>query len=125
MKCTGEYHEHTLCVNKHHIFLACHKFHCIYKISLEGKEIVKYVKYGIGFDKIIYPYACMCGGDDNLLIVDYCNHRLQLLHGEQWSEIELKPPSFYPKGAVYDGQALYVIDAYKSQLLKYETENEQ
>ena len=64
----------------------------------------------------------MCDGDDNLLIVDYCYHRLKLLHGEQWSEIELQHPPFYPKGAVYDGQALYVVDFYEN-LFKYEPEN--
>ena len=65
-------------------------------------------------------FACMYDGDDNLLIVDTLNKRLQLMHGEQWFEIKLQPPPFLPTGAVYDGNALYVLGKYPCRIVKYE-----
>ena len=120
IKFTGESHVHTLCVNKHHMFVACANSHCIYKMSLEGKEPVKCGKFGVKLGEFINPLACMCDDDDNLLTADFGNNRLQLLHGKQWSKIELKPHPFDPEGAVYDGHAIYVLGFNPCQILKYE-----
>ena len=112
----------TLCVNKHHVFLMCAITQYIFKISLERKEIVKYDQYGIELGQLKYSFACMCDDDDNLLIADMFNHRLRLLHGAQWSEVELQSSPIWPKDAVYDGHALYVLGLIPGQLFKYEAE---
>ena len=90
-------------------------------MSLEGKEFVKYGQYGSKLGEFGQPFACMCDDNDNLLIADMLNNRLQLMHGEQWSEMELQPPPNLPTDAVFDGQAIYVLDAYRKLLLKYDT----
>ena len=91
-------------------------------MSLDGKEIVKYGKYGFELSESINPLACMCDDDDSLLIGDYFNRRLLLLHEEKRSPIELQPPPRWATDAVFDGCALYVLDACKRQLFKYEAE---
>ena len=91
-------------------------------MSLEGRAIVKYGRYGTKIGEFNQPFECMCDDDDNLLIVDFWNNRLQLLHGEKWSKIKLQPPPMWPHKAVFDGRALYMFDIYIN-LLKYEPEN--
>ena len=93
-------------------------------MSLEGKKIVKYGKYGFELGEFGNPLACMCDDKDNLLIADTLNNRLQLLHKYKWSKIELQPSPILPTSAVYDDNLLYVLDVLEKQLLKYEKENE-
>ena len=89
-------------------------------MSLEGKELVKYGRNGSKLGEFYFLHVCMCDDNNSFLILDLFNRRLQLLHGAQWSEIELQPPPFYPEDAVYDGHAFYVLDALANQVLKYE-----
>ena len=87
-------------------------------MSLEGKEPVKCGKYGSELGEFRNQYTCMYDDDDNLLFADTFNSRLQLLHGEQWYEIELQPQPKWPHDAVFDGNAIYVICV--NRLMKYE-----
>ena len=123
IKVSGRSHIRSMCVNTHHIFVTFFGSHYIYKMSLEGKEILKYGRYGTNLGEFDHPYACMCDDDENLLITNVSNRCPQLLHGEQWYEIELQPPPFWPQAVVYDGHALYVRDAYEIQKFKYEKEH--
>ena len=91
-------------------------------MSLEEQKFVEYGGHGEKLGNFNYPYVCTCDDDDNLLIADMLNNRLQLLHGKRWSKIELQPPPIRPTGAAYDGCALYVMDVHKKQLLKYDVE---
>ena len=89
-------------------------------MSLEGNELVKYGRNGSKLGEFNFPLVCMCDENNSFLIAEFWNHRLQLLHGARWHEIELQPLPSMPKGAVFDGHAIYVLGFNPSQILKYE-----
>ena len=90
-------------------------------MSLDGKMVDTYGKGGNKVGEFAGPYACMSDCDENLLITDLGNNRLQLLHGKQWSTLQLQPPPSLPLNAVYDGHALYVVQWDPMALVKYES----
>ena len=89
-------------------------------MSLDGTLIDTYGKNGNGIGEFINPFACMSDCDDNLLIADFRNRRLQLLNGRQWSVLQLQRPPSLPRNAVYDGHALYMVKWHPTALVKYE-----
>ena len=92
-------------------------------INTDDVALATYGKYDFEFGKLIIPLAYMCDDDDSLLIGDYLNRRLQLLHEEKWSTIKLQPPPRLTSDAVSDGCAFYVFDIFKSQLFKIRSRN--
>ena len=91
-------------------------------MTLDGKMINTYDNISNGIGKFQRPRACMTDTEGSLLVADWRNHRLQLLHGEQRSVLQLKPPIFRPRRAVYDGNALYAIHG--NPYGRYQAENE-
>ena len=89
-------------------------------MSLSGKMVDTYGKNGDGIGELNGHYTCMSDCDGNLLVADFWNNRLQLLHGRQWSVLLLQPQPLEPKNAVYDGNALYVVQRDPNALMKYE-----
>ena len=119
--CASIDHAHKLHVNGQHMVLSCSITHCIYTMSMDGQLIEKYDNKGSGVGEFKWPQICMSDCEDCLLIVDYGNDRFQVRHGQQWSVLQLQPQQSEPRGAVYDGHALYVITTnYPWPLLKYE-----
>ena len=117
---TGRWHWHTLCVNEQCMFVAFLDTYGLHKMSLDGKMIETYGKGGNKEGKFAGLYACMSDCDDNLLITDLGNNRLQLLHWKQWSTLQLQPPPLGPLNVVYNGHALYVVQWDTMALVKYE-----
>ena len=117
--CSGLDHFHTLCVNEQCMFIACWDTHRIHKMSLDGILIDTYGKDDNGIGEFNVPLACM-SDCDNLLVADLDNNRLQLLHGRQWSVLQLRPSPSCPRNALYDGNALYVVQWEPSDFVKYE-----
>ena len=120
IQCAEPKHLHTLGVNEQCVFISCRDTHRIYQMSLDGILSDTYGKQGIGMGEFACPFACMSDCDDNLLVADLWNNRLQLRRGRQWSVLKLQPPPSWPLNAVYDGNALYVVQWGPYALMKYE-----
>ena len=89
-------------------------------MSLDGKMIDTHGKRSDCIGEFKRPSVCMNVSGANLIVADCFNNRLQLLHGNQWSELQLQPPPYWPCNAVYDGDALYVVQMNPNSLVKYE-----
>ena len=91
-------------------------------MTLSGKMIDTYGESGDEIGEFDGPFSYaifMCDCDSNLLVADQLNNRLQLLHGRQWSVLQLQPQPFQPCNAVYYGNALYVVQWNPHVLAKY------
>ena len=120
IKCAKPWHWHTLGVNEQCLFVSCYNTHRILLMSLSGKMVDTYGKNGNEISEFDEPFACMTDCDNNLLISDFGNNRFQLLHRRKWSALKLQPPPSWPLNAVYDGNALYVVQRRPNALVKYE-----
>ena len=119
--CAAQSHWHTLCVNPKGMFIACYDTDSVIKMSLDGKKITIHGdQQSEGMCYFNGPFACMSDIDGNGLIADDFNDRLQLLHGEQRSVLQLEPAPIRPCRAVYDGSALFVATGYPFSIAKYE-----
>ena len=120
IQCAEPRHWHTLWVNEQCMVISCFNTRRLLKMSLSGKMIDTYGKLGYRLGEFNCPFACMSEYDDNLLVADHWNNRLQLLHGGQWSVLQLQPQPLKPCNAIYYGNALYVVQWDPYAFVKYE-----
>lgn len=105
-----------ICVGKEHVYVTCKRSNCIHVLDRESGEIIsKISERGRGEGQLLFPHDLTLDNDENLLVCDSGNHRIQVFkkdgtHLYSFGKQGRENGCFEsPKGIVYDKKTNSII----------------
>ena len=107
------YQSFTVALGSNVIYITNIKKQYIYTLSMDGTLLGTYGREGgRGAGMLQYPRAAATDGDDNLLVCDWSNRRLQVMTRDgKWHIVRTDKDMELPWDTAVDGDNLYVLGA--------------